>query len=395
MKINYLIGISTIKDVKIAIASCFKQIETEYKEEKYKDLITIVIATENYDFSKIAQEFKKRGIEDKNIGFSTPGIIHNTEVIMQGILICNIYSDKKDTFYTEISEEIQEDTYNKGKKLAKKLFAKFEQNSQDNQNEKTIFLVPDVIASNIQEFLDGIYFILGTQFPLFGGGVGLNKKKEHFYQMYNSRVYQHAGIALMMDIEKSARKLFHGYKPLTKPFIITKSNKNIIEKIDGEDAYTRIKSLLNLNNTDLKENEIKEKIKTDFPLGMTISKNTFLIRVILNINDDNEVICANDIPEQSVFYIMQWKRPKLMKIAIESSAQCQKKYGEDEGNLLILVDCISRFESLKLQRKEEIIQIRKQVKDVETIGFLSYGEIGAIKGNKSRYHNKSVSFFLI
>jgi len=186
--------------------------------------------------------------------------------------------------------------------------------------------------------------------------------------------------------------IYGGWTPFGPERIVTKSDGNTLYELDGQPALDLYKKYLGDKAKDLPGAALL------YPLNVTSKdENQSIVRSILNINEeDNAVILAGDIPENSKVQLMMTNVDNIAN-ASERAARQALELRKNKPEVALLVSCIGRKLVLDQRVEEEIEEVMEVLGDDTTLsGFYSYGEIAPFHGETAcQLHNQTMTITLI
>ncbi|MBU3714142.1 MAG: histidine kinase [Ferruginibacter sp.] len=171
--------------------------------------------------------------------------------------------------------------------------------------------------------------------------------------------------------------------------MVTKSEKNILYEIDGDNALDLYKKYLGKYADELPSSALL------FPISVRKKEDkTFIVRTILSIDEKNKrMIFAGNITEGAEVRFMRANFDRLINAASDAGAQAVSLMNNTPVNLAILVSCVGRKIVLGDRIEEEIEAVAECMSPETTIaGFFSYGEIAPNKDeNITKLHNQTMT----
>lgn len=256
----------------------------------------------------------------------------------------------------------------------------------------TALVLVDGLSSQMKDLTDTVYNKLGNNVSYIGGGAGYYDLTQRPCIFTNKGIFQDV---LYVCIIKSPVKIAvnHGWNKLEGPFHITESRSNVLCKLDSYNAFDVYRDII----------EDEEKItlyKSDFfiyakdhPFGIVKRGQTNLVvRDPIALNEDNEIICVADIPEDSDLYILKGDVNSLLSSSLDIATNCASN--APEKYIPLLFDCISRAMFLEERFEEELTNIQSKFK-YTVQGALSIGEISSSNNGQLVIHNKSTILGLL
>jgi hypothetical protein len=180
-----------------------------------------------------------------------------------------------------------------------------------------------------------------------------------------------------------------GWDPFGPERKITRSERNVLYELDGENALQLYKTYLGEKASQLPGSALL------FPLRILIEGQTYpVVRTILSINEEEQsMLFAGDMPVGAKAQLMKANFDKLIHGASLAAEQTIEHSAVQEPELAVLVSCIGRKLVLG-QRIEEELEVVREVlgEKVVLAGFYSYGELCPTLNNQfSDLHNQTMT----
>lgn len=256
----------------------------------------------------------------------------------------------------------------------------------------TALVLIDGLSDKVKELTDTIFNRLGTNVKYIGGGAGFYDLRHKPCIFNNNGLHENV---LYICVVKSKVKLEvnHGWKVLDGPYKITKSNNNILSTLDTYPAFEVYRDII-------QEYEGITLYKSDFfvyakayPFGITNnSQYDIIVRDPIMLNDKDEIVCVNNIPQNANLYILNGNIDTLLDSSLEIAQNCVKDVSYKY--IPLLFDCVSRAMFMEDRFEEELTNIQNKLKfPVE--GAICIGEIASQKNGNLIIHNKSTVLGLL
>lgn len=259
---------------------------------------------------------------------------------------------------------------------------------------KYVFILSEGSFINGSDLTNGLNSNTNKDILITGGLCGDAARFEKTLASYNENPKQGEIIAVGFYGEsfEATSSIYGGWTPFGPERIVTKSTSNILYELDGKPALDLYKKYLGEKSKDLPGAALL------YPLNVKIEneKQSF-VRTILNINEeDNAMILAGDIPENSRVQLMMTNVDNIAN-ASEMAAKQALEQRQSRQQLAILVSCIGRKLVLDQRVEEEIEEVLNVVgTDTAITGFYSYGEIAPFyEENNCQLHNQTMTITLI
>jgi len=248
-------------------------------------------------------------------------------------------------------------------------------------------LLSDGTIGETNAFLKGVHSLLGSKIPLVGGGAGRIDLSTHPCLFTEEGSFHSGGLlALLPNPAKVAVR--HGWTKFDGPFLATKVDKNIIHEINWRPALDVYKEVVEKDSGKMITSENFLDVAKSYPFGLFKEGTEYVIRDPFAISDNQSIVCITEIPENSVFYIMQGNPESLLQAAAEVGKSI-RTLDDSIINSLILFTCISRILYLGDRFQEELAAF-KQDYPTKIRGVSTLGEIACTGTGFVEFYNKTI-----
>jgi len=265
----------------------------------------------------------------------------------------------------------------------------------------TVCLLPDGIAGKISSIVYNLYQVMGMKYKFSGGGAGDNLKFIKTCQFIDEEIYTNSilGIGIVSSIPQGIG-VRHGWKPIGRSMVVTKSKENVVYELDGRPAFEAYRDLfeeLRYKGLDFlgKKPELSIEKFGEFamrhPLGL-VQRGEYTIRDPLRAEKDGSLICVADVPSYSHVRIMEGNNENLINAAVEAAKVAKEEV--PKPSFALIFDCVSRLLILGNDARREIKLVRTQLGNVPSLGFFTFGEVGSVTG-PPLFHNKTIVVHLL
>ncbi len=332
---------------------------------------------------KINARIKAKYPDSDVIMASTSGEINDAGIMDDSIVLTAIEFD-----YTKIKTcSVNISAFNNSERAAKELVKKL-----DATDLKHLFVVSDGQLINGSELVKGLNSLADEKITATGGLAGDGYDFDEAVVGLNGKPTKGniVGIGFYGDRLKVGFASKGGWDTFGPERIVTKSSKNVLYEMDGQNALELYKSYLGEEAKDLPSSALF------YPLSIrTQDSKEPIVRTVLTINEEDQTMTfAGDIPKGSIATLMK-HNPDRMIDGAEAAAQiCIEKTKEiNKPDLAILVSCVGRKIVLGQNVEEEVEIIRDVVGDDTAItGFYSYGEIAPVQYlSRCELHNQTMT----
>ena len=254
-----------------------------------------------------------------------------------------------------------------------------------------VFVISDGTFINGSELVSGLSNDNKHQIPVTGGLAGDAARFEKTFTGINEVPSQ--GNVIAIGFYGSHIKIGHGsvggWDEFGQERTITKSNKNILFEIDGDNALDLYKKYLGDYVKELPGSALL------FPLSLRVNggeKN--VVRTILSIDEEQKSMTfAGNLPEGSKVRLMKANFDKIIEASSKAANSAFEDIENSKPDLAILVSCVGRKLILQERTDEELEAAREILgEDATMAGFYSYGEISPFNESvQCELHNQTMT----
>ncbi len=346
----------------------------ELSKDNAKGILLFVGEETPFDYKQLQPLLKAMNIEVW--GGIFPEVIYDGSLYKQGVVGC--------AFQSPVSIEVIKD------------LSKFKGDfSEDfvSKNTRTLLIFTSAYADNIPLLIETLYEKYFKEMAFIGGSAGsiINVDQPSLF----SRDEIFAGGAIIAAAEDfMSVGINHGLQPISEPAIASSVDKTILRSINWEPAFEYYKKIIEQDaGIQLTADRLLDVAKS-YPLGMLKYDGEIILRVPFNVGEENSLILASEMPENSVLVVTKAYPDKLIAAAGTAAEQAkiafERKRGKSPGKALI-IDCLARALFLEDRIDDELkIIANKAGSDVFLFGLLSLGEIASTGGKYIELYNKTV-----
>jgi len=349
--------------------------------DKQPQLILVIGAIMRFEEGNIYEEVRKLYDEGEVVMCSTSGEIQGNRVLDNSIQISALCFNSTTVKTQCISLEESKDSYSAGYDVVKDF-------SQDHLNNLLIF--SDGHSVNGSDLVDGIRSSVSEDILVSGGLAGGGTSFANTLVGLNAEPIE--GLVVAIGFYGEDLQIGHGCRGGWDSFgperLVTKSKKNILYELDGQNALDLYKNYLGEESKKLPGSALL------FPLKMHIlNSDDSVVRTILSV-DENEksMTFAGNIPMGSRVRLMQANFDKLVDGALYAAVASLDQM-ENDPQFAILISCVGRKLVLGPRIDEETEAIAEQFPDTTILtGFYSNGEISPVMNTMNcGLHNQTMT----
>jgi len=346
----------------------------ELSKDNAKGILLFVGEETPFDYKQLQPLLKKLDIEVW--GGIFPGVIYNGSLYKQGVVGC--------AFHSPVSIEVIKD------------LSKFKGSFSENfisKNPMALLIFTSAYADNIPLLIETLYEKYLKEMAFIGGNAGsiINIDRPPLFTCDDF----FAGGAIIAAVEDFISVgINHGLQPISEPAIASSVDKNILYSINCEPAFEYYKRIV--------EQDAGIKLTADgfldvaksYPFGMLKYDTEIVLRVPVSVGEENSLLFASEMPENSVLLVTKAYTDKLIAAAGTATEQAkiafESKKKKSPGKALI-INCLARALFLEDRINDELkIIANKAGNDVLIFGCLSLGEIASTGDKYIEMYNMTV-----
>ena len=306
---------------------------------------------------------KISGLKARCYGAIFPEVIYETEHFKEGVVVVELESEPL------LINSIDRPDFS----------------STDIENIDSMLVFVDGLSAYIDSFLFSLFESIDENCVLFGGGAGKLTFEQESVLFSPYEISQDS--ALIIPLSYSVHVgVNHGWEFLEGPFVATSSDKNILKKIDYEDAFELYKDIVQRDSgVEFNANNFFELSKS-YPLGIVTLDGEVIVRDPI-LTKDGALVLVGVMPENSVINILKGKKESLISAATYAVESALKE--SCDVDTVVMIDCISRVLFLESAFSEEIGAIKAGASDAPLVGALTLGEIANNSKEYIDFYNKT------
>lgn len=343
--------------------------------------LVLVYATTYYCRLETLAVIREIFPDAKIIGCSTSGLILPNSIETTGVSVLALASSVQIQLGTASVKNLSDQNPDfAAKELSRKVLKDFGLNPR-------LFSVVffDGFSEKGSLLLRGLKESFGHVSSIVGGGSFDSFQFTKTYQFFNNDVMTDSACAVMFGgqiaIGLSSQ---HGWKPLGKPRIIEKAEKNIIRRINGKKAISIYEEFLGEQSMTLFLNRLN-RIRLFYPLGILIDEQKkYLIQNVVDVLEDGSLVCQAEIPQGAEVHIMIGNKDSCRQAAEQAAREAKEMLLGKTPELVLIFESAARQKLLGRSAFAEIQSIKEIFGEaVPLFGMYTYGEFGPL--NKAEH----------
>lgn len=351
-----------------------------------QNTLVICFGSSNFDdindgINDVLANFKN----SKILGCSTSGEIYDDIIYESSLSIIVIRFDKTVLKLSTVCLDNAEESFSVGQKISDELIG---------NDLKSIFVLSDGLNVNGSQLTKGFSSKLPSDIVVTGGLAGDNANFSQTWILVDNKPQSHyvTAIGFYGDAFKVGYSYGGGWKQFGINRMVTEARGNVLYKLDGSPALEMYKKYLGEKSSELPASGLL------YPLmikeeGSLESK----VRTILSVHEDDQSITfAGDIPNGSEVMFMKATFEELVDGAMKAGNELLNFDYKNQEAACIAISCVGRRLVLGQKTEDELEVICKifSGRNIELVGYYSYGEISPLNDGKCDLHNQTMTLTL-
>lgn len=261
---------------------------------------------------------------------------------------------------------------------------------EEDLDDSTLFVFADGMASRIAALIESLFFNFGLLRNFVGGGAGSLSFQQKPCILCPQGLLQDVAIVLNVPLQ-SGIGVAHGWQAVSEPIKVSRSDRNIIQKLDYQNAFQQYKEVvLQQGGGDITQDNFFDIAKS-YPFGIIKLDAEMVVRDPLMPTEDGKgLVCVGEVPEECFVRVLNGTPQQLIEAAAEVKKRADSDWArryENTPKLGLFIDCISRVLFLEDKIDEEIAQVSDPA--MPLFGALTLGEIANNGQEYLEFYNKT------
>jgi hypothetical protein len=253
--------------------------------------------------------------------------------------------------------------------------------------DSALMLLTDALTPDQREVARGAYEVTSAVVPLVGGAAGDDMRFEVTTTFGEGRALTNGIVCVWATSDRPIGVgVFHGWRPFSKPMLVTRAEGPVIHELDGLpalEAYLSVRGAALLDGASFGERAMER------PIGVPNAHGRYDLRQLHLPTAEGGLVVTTRIPEQSVVQVMCGDDDSLLAGAREAAEGAMANL-DAPPRLAVVFSCCTRIPLLGERVGEEVDQISATLGGAPAGGFYTCGEFGRVAGSNA-IHNSSVA----
>jgi hypothetical protein len=266
-----------------------------------------------------------------------------------------------------------------------------------------IYFMASGIDMNNNACIQAIQTVFGSKVTIFGATSSDNMKGVVSYQAVDGKVFEHGAYMVGFSdpelyVETAAT---HGFVAFGEPLIVTKSDGNKIQELNGKPAWTEYTSRLGLLPSDTCGETIPiGALAEELPQHLAVEYgNNHILRVVTS-HDGDVMYYATNIQEGTKLWLTQRNEERIFSEMSRMVKVMNEKAKDKKPIAVFHADCLARGRFLFNRiLKEELVNSMQfpfynSGQCPPWLGMYGFGEFARL-GGENTYHNYTTALYAI
>lgn len=255
-----------------------------------------------------------------------------------------------------------------------------------------LMLMCDGLTPDQREMARGAYQVTSAVVPLVGGAAGDDLHWRATYTFGEGRILSNGLVCVWLNTSRPmAVAVDHGWRPFSKPLLVTRAEGAVIHELDGQPA---LEVYLSERGAALKEDGRSWGEKCmERPIGLPNAFGRYDLRQIHEHIPGGGLVLTTSVPDQTVVQVMASDEESLLEGA-RHAAEAALRELEGEPRMAIVFSCCTRVPLLRERLADEVELISSTLGGVPAGGFYTCGEFARVTGSTG-IHNSSVAVLVM
>jgi hypothetical protein len=251
---------------------------------------------------------------------------------------------------------------------------------------RSALVMTDALAGHADRLVDELTVATAGQYQFFGGGAGDNANFRKTMVFCGGEVLSDAAAALEIISQKPIGVgVSHGWEPASEPFRVTEASGMKLVSLNGLPAAEVFQA---------HAADTGQTLKPDAPIPFFLhnilgidTANGHKLRVPLAILDDGALLCAAEVPQDSIVRIMRTSQQSTVQAAEAAADAALQALGSHRPQAALFFDCVATRLRMGQAFTRELAAVRDRLSTVDLTGCNTHGQIARAEGQFQGFHN--------
>lgn len=261
-------------------------------------------------------------------------------------------------------------------------------------NHRSLMLFPDDRSMNLDDVITQAIHETGMLYNILGGPsptVEMPPPRSPTL-FFNSKLFHNGMVgAEVLSQNAFGLSIANGWKPVSGPYRITDSEKNLISKIDGRPAREIYEDFLLAHKLPLDYLDSPELIK--YPIGIC-AEGDCRVSLAMGFNHEGGLKVTSAPPSNTIIHILATEQSAMTAAARRSIERALQNTTTPPAGILF-IDCMSTAMVLGESYSQQQQIVGATIGDVPFLGFRSHGVLARLSGQTNGHYECSVGTWVI
>lgn len=258
----------------------------------------------------------------------------------------------------------------------------------------THLVLVDGLATCIASLIEAVFANFGLSCRHLGGGAGSLSFQQKPCLITPKGLVMDAALLVRLPV-RSGVGVSHGWQPISEPYKVTQSHKNLVQQLEWKPAFTEYRRVVEAHSGQAFNDHNFFDLAKSYPLGISKLDAEVVVRDPLMLRDQQAMVCVGEVPEGASVRILNGTPETLIQAARQAAELARADYahtGADTVCLGLFIDCISRVLFMGERIREELAAVSG---DYPLVGALTLGEIANSGEDFLEFYNKTAVLGLL
>lgn len=251
---------------------------------------------------------------------------------------------------------------------------------------RNALVMTDALAGHADRLLDELTLATAGLYQFFGGGAGDNAQFQRTSVFLGDEVLTDAAVVLEIISEKPIGiGVSHGWEPASPPLRVTAADGLKLVSLNGLPAAEAFQA-----HAQQTRQALDPAAPVPFFLHNILGIETggsYRLRVPLAIQSDGSVVCAAEIPPNSLVRVMRSTQGSTVEAAELAADAALAALGEHPPQAALFFDCVATRLRMGQAFSRELAAVQDRLSGVDLMGCNTHGQIARAEGQFDGFHN--------
>lgn len=253
---------------------------------------------------------------------------------------------------------------------------------------RSAIVLIDARAADAEGFLEDLTALTGGTYQLFGGGATDDPLVTDSHLFVGTEVVSNAAVALeILSNKPLGMGVFHGWRPTSPPMRVTEAEGRCLISLNARPAVDAF-----VDHAEATGQRFDPAQPRPFFLANILGiqeRRGHKLRVPLAVQPDGSIVCATEIPVESVVHVMGTSVEAATAAAARAIRGVRDQLGPYVPELTLFFDCLAARARQELGIGADLRTLENELGTERYVGFGTAGQLARAEGQFSGFHNST------